>query len=89
MSVTCMLSDILRADLENELADRLEKRQPFDVARRAADFSDDDVHFFRIGDLADARLDLVGDMRNHLDSLAEIIAAPFLQDHAFVNLAAG
>ena len=35
--------DVLRADFENELADRFEKRQPFDVAGRAADFGDDDI----------------------------------------------
>ena len=36
---------ILRADFENELANRFQKRQPFDVAGRAADFRDDDVVF--------------------------------------------
>ena len=34
-------------------------------------------------------LDLVGDVRNHLHGFAEIIAAPLLQDHALVDLAAG
>ena len=82
------VDDILRADFENELPDRLEKRQPFDVADRAADFGDDDVDFFRIGDLTNARLDFIGDVRDHLHGLAEIIAAPFFQDNALVNLAA-
>ncbi len=39
------VDDVLRADFENELPDRLEERQPFDVAGRAADFGDDDVVF--------------------------------------------
>ena len=37
--------DILRADFENELPDRFQKRQPLDVAGRAANFRDDDVGF--------------------------------------------
>ncbi len=37
----------------------------------------------------DAILDFVGDVRNHLHGLAEIIAAPFLQDDVLVDLAAG
>ncbi len=39
--------------------------------------------------LADPVLDLVGHVRDHLDRLAEVIAAAFLQDDAFVDLAAG
>ena len=35
---------------------------------------------------AAARLDLVGDMRNYLHRLAEIIAAPFPSEHRFVDL---
>ena len=81
--------DVLRADFENELPDRFQKRQPFDVAGRAADFRDDDVGFAFRRDFADAVLDFVGHVRNHLHGFAEVIAAPFLQDHAFVNLAAG
>ena len=34
---------ILLADVEGELADRFEKRQPFDVADGAADLGDDDI----------------------------------------------
>ena len=37
--------DILRADFEDELPDRFQKRQPLDVARRSADFRDDNVGF--------------------------------------------
>ena len=42
-----------------------------------------------IRDLANAVLDFVGHVRNHLHGFAEVIAAAFLQDHVFVNLAAG
>ena len=82
------VDDVLRADLENELPDRFEERQPFDVARRPADLGDDHVDFFRIGHLPDARLDLVGDVRDHLHGFAEIIAAALFQDDALVDLAA-
>ncbi len=46
------VDDVLRADFENELPDRFEERQPFDVAGRAADFGDDDVGFALGRDLA-------------------------------------
>ncbi len=81
--------DILRADFENELPDRFEKRQPLDVAGRSANFRDDDVGFALIRHLANAILDFVGHVRNHLHGLAEVIAAPLPQDHVFINLAAG
>ena len=38
---------------------------------------------------ANAVLDFVGDVRNDLHRFAEVIAAALLQDHAFVDLAAG
>ncbi len=68
-----------------ELADRLEKRQPLDVAHRAADLAELEVDLV----LADPqeRLDLVGDVRDHLDRLAEIIAAPLFLEHGLVDAA--
>ena len=80
---------VLRADFENELPDRFEKWQAFDVAGRSTDLRDDDVVFALVGKFANAVFDYVGDMRNHLHGLAEIIAAPLFQDHALVNLTAG
>ncbi len=87
--VTWRLIDVLRADLEDELPDGFEERKPFDVAGRSADFRDDNVRFAFDRDFADAVLDLVGDVRNHLHGLAEIIAAAFLHDHHLVDLTAG
>ena len=43
--------------------------------------------WLRLGDALDVRLDLVGDVRNHLDRRAEIIAAPLLFDDRVVDLA--
>ena len=37
--------DILRADFENELTDRFQKWQTFDVAGRAADLGDNHIVF--------------------------------------------
>ena len=75
---------VLAPDLERELADGLEERQALDVADRAADLADQDVG---VADAAaDARLDLVGDVRDHLDGLAEVVAAPLLGDHRLVDL---
>ena len=39
--------------------------------------------------LRDARLDLVGDVRDDLDGLAEVVAAAFLLDDRLVDLAGG
>ena len=39
--------------------------------------------------LPDARLELVGDVRNDLDGVAEVFAAPFLAQHVPVDLACG
>ncbi len=72
------VDDVLGADLPPELADRLEERQRLDVADRAADLRDDDVGGARLGAAADARLDLVGDVRDHLHGRAEEVALPLL-----------
>ncbi len=71
---------VLRAGFEDELPDRFEERQALDVAGGAADFRDQNVGLALRRNLADAILDLVRDVRNHLHRLAEIIAAPLLQD---------
>ena len=77
--------DVLAADLERELPDGLEEGQPLDVADRAADLADEHVG---VADAApDARLDLVGDVRDHLHRLAEVVAAALLRDDRLVDLA--
>ncbi len=67
-----------------ELADRLEERQRLDVADGAADLHEDDVVVAR--DAADAVLDLVRDVRNDLDGLAEEVAAALLLDDRQIDL---
>ena len=66
-----------------ELPDRLEERQPLDVADGAADLAEHEVDLV----LADPQevLDLVGDVRDDLDGLAEVVAAPLLLQHVGVD----
>ena len=80
---------VLPADVERELADRFQERQALDVADRAADLGDHDVDV--VGrQPADRRLDLVGDVRDHLDGLALVESAlAFLLDHGKIDLARG
>ncbi len=74
----------LRApELDAHLADRLQKRQRFDVADCAADL--DHAHVGIARAQADTALDLIGDMGNHLHRRAEIVAAPLLGDDPFID----
>ena len=57
---------VLIADVLAHLANRFQERQRFDVADGSTDFDDTDFGMARLGDAFDMRLDLVGDMRNHL-----------------------
>ena len=77
------------ADVDRELADRLQERQRLDVADRAADLGDDDVDVLALADELDAVLDLVGDVRDDLDGAAEVVAAALLADHRVVDRAGG
>ena len=74
---------VVVAQLDAELADRLEERQRLDVAHRAADL--DHAHVGVARAHADAVLDLVGDVRDHLHGRAEVVAAAFLGDDALVD----
>ncbi|MNE44178.1 hypothetical protein D3C80_1383930 [compost metagenome] len=64
-----------------QLADGLEEGQALDVADGAADLDQDEVHVLAVIGLGRAEaelLDLVGDVRNHLNGRAQIVAATFL-----------
>ncbi len=74
------VEDVLGADLAPELADRLEEGLRLDVADRAADLGDDDVAVGGFPHSADAFLDLVRDVRDHLHGRAEVLAAALLAD---------
>ena len=78
---------MVAAQIVAELADRLEERQTFDVAHRAADLAEQEI------DVVAARqrefLDHVGDVRDHLHGTAEIFAPALLVDDLLVDAPAG
>src|SRR3984957_20408030 len=70
-----------------DLADRLEERQALDVANGAADLAQHEVEIFIA--VEDEILDRIGDVRDHLDGGAEIIAAPLLGQDILIDAAGG
>ena len=81
------VQDVIAADFLLDLADGFQERQAFDVADSAADFRDDDVRIVVVADAIDAVLDFIGDVRDDLDGMAQIIAAAFFLQDRPVNLA--
>ncbi len=83
---------VVRAQLEAELAHGFEKGERFNVAHGAADFCDGHVHGV-IGAhtraALDVFLDFVGDVRDDLDGLAQVVATAFFLQHALVDAARG
>ena len=80
--------DVVAADVVAHLAGGLEERQRLDVADGAADLGDDDVDVVA-AHREDAVLDLVGDVRDDLHGVTEVVAAALLGDHARVDLPGG
>ena len=78
---------VAAAELDAELADRLEEGQRLDVADRAADL--DHAHIRALGAELDAALDLIGDVRDHLHGGAQIVAAALLGDDPLVDAPGG
>ena len=66
-----------------ELADGLEEGQALDVADRAADLDQHDVGLVHVP--ADELLDGVGDVRDHLDGAAQIVALALAAEHGPVD----
>ncbi len=79
---------VVAADQVAHLPGRLEEGQRLDVADRAADLGDDDVRRVRRpgGEGPHPGDDLVGDVRDDLDGVSEVLAAPFLGDDVVVDL---
>ena len=80
------VADIVAADVESELTDRLKEGQDLNVAHRAADLGDDDVDVVA-HEAVDPALDLVGDVGDHLHRLAEIVATALGSDDCAVDRA--
>ena len=64
---------VFAAEVLTHLADGFQEWQRFNVAYRPADFDDDDVTVG--GDFAHGVLDFVGDVRDDLDRLTQVVAA--------------
>ena len=80
--------DTVAALFQPDLANGFEEGQALNVANRSTDFDHDDVDI-GCGERADARFDFVGDVRDHLDGVAEVIAMAFLLEHVPVDAAGG
>ncbi len=80
---------IALAQIPFELADGLQKRLGFDIAHRSANLCDDHICPGVLAHGADALLDLVGYMRDHLHSSAKVVSPALFGDDAVVNLAGG
>ena len=75
-SETCTKNTLRAAELVADLTGRLDERLRLDVADRAADLGDDHVGLrLFVGLQAHAALDLVGDVRDDLHRVAEVLAA--------------
>src|ERR1043166_83542 len=70
-----------------ELTDGFEIWQSLDVAHRAADLAQNKIE--AVIAVAGEILDVVGDVRDHLDGGAEIVAAPFLGENVLVDPTGG
>jgi hypothetical protein len=69
------------------LAYRFDNWQRLDIADCPANFHQHNVDVGR--HFAHGILDFVGDVRNHLDGFAQVVAAPLLGDDLLVDAASG
>jgi hypothetical protein len=80
---------IFTPDLVAQLPQGLHKWLRLDVTDRAADLDQHDFRPGLLGYQSHPALDLVGDVRDHLDGAAQVIAVPFLLDDFRVDLPGG
>ncbi len=78
---------IIAAQVLAHLADGFEEGERFDVADRATDLDQQDLAVG--GDLAHGVFNLVGDVGDDLDGLAEVVSAALLGDDLLVDAAGG
>ena len=80
---------VLPSHFQAHLTGRLQIGLALDIAGGAADLRDDHVRAGLLPHPVDELLDLVGDVGDDLDRLAEILAPPLLAQHVPVHLAGG
>src|SRR6185295_15322901 len=66
-----------------KLTDGFKIRQPLDVADRAADFAEHEVKTFIA--VTGEILDGIGDVRDHLNRGAKVVAAPFARENVLID----
>ena len=74
------VTDVVSPHIATELANGFDERNNFDVAYRPANLDDDYVNILRI-EASDPLFNLVGDMGNDLDCLAEVVPSSLFSDH--------
>ena len=77
---------ILMSNFMLELADCLKERLTFNVSDRSTYFYNCDMHIIRCKIAIKTALDLIGDMRNHLNRSAAVITAAFFLEYRPVYL---
>ena len=77
------------ADIDGELADRLQERQRLDVPDGAADLGHHEVDVARLCDQGDALLDLICDVWHYLDGAPQVVAAALAADHSVIDPSGG
>jgi hypothetical protein len=82
------VADVVATDIEAELTDRFEERKDLDVAHGATDLGDHDVDIVA-REAPDTPLDLVGDVRDHLNGASEVVAPSFGREHRLVDRPGG
>ncbi len=78
---------VLLGELVLQLAESLQEREPLDIAHRSSYLDDTDLRPVQIERPADQALDLVRDVRDDLDCLAEVGSGAFGADDVPVDLA--
>ena len=82
------VADVRAAHVQAELPDGLQEGKDLDVADRAAHLGDEDVHVVAC-EPPDPPLDLIGDVRDDLDGLSQVLTAPLGGDDSRVDRAGG
>ena len=70
-----------------KLADRFKEGQAFDIAHGTANLAEHEINFVIAN--FDEIFDLIGDMRDHLNGLAQIVAAALFLEHIGIDAARG
>ncbi|CAB4622013.1 unannotated protein [freshwater metagenome] len=78
------ITHIVASGFIAKLANRLEERQNLNVAYRATHFGNHDVCIFS-SYTTNPPFDFVGDVRNNLHSLSEIVATALCGQHSLIN----